>query len=246
VGRLAAFVFLDIPLARRTLTECGLPAAEHPRWGDWCWSRIRGLARRSAPLGVVALLGTIYTSAPRIVLERVQGIEAVGYFAAVASVLAMLGNIMTPLIQSVISRMSILYVTSRSAYTRLLLRLSAVGCFLGGASFCVTFFFGRQLLMLMFTPDYARYANVLNWVMVAGAFFPLFITFNAALSAMRRFDLQLPVHGAAALMVVVASRCLIPQFGMQGAALAMAGCYGTGMAIAMVLHAVVLRRSRPR
>jgi len=246
-GRVLTLYLYDLPVSRRVLASASSGDAQprhfslHARWDV---PRIWEIARISLPLGIVALLTTVLTSAPRLILDQWAGVSQVGYFAALSALLVVGDAFMIAVSQSIVPRLAKSYQEDYPQFRHLVRRLVSIGLATGAAGIAVGALFGRQILSLMFTPAYSAYAGVLVLLLVGGAALILFSCMNVILSAARMFSVQLPVYLFAAASCIVSSFLLIPQHGITGAAIAYTCGNTAGLlaALAVVLWSVMRQK----
>jgi O-antigen/teichoic acid export membrane protein len=78
---------------------------------------------------------------------------------------------------------------------------------------------GRQILTLLYHPEYGNYSLAFVWLVTAGAVAGLGSVLGIALTSMRVFKMQAAVRLACAVLGLIASATLIPSMGILGAAL---------------------------
>jgi O-antigen/teichoic acid export membrane protein len=180
-------------------------------------SRLWPLARTALPLSVVALLINLHLHVPRYFLAGL-GEDAVGYFAAIASLAAMPDLVITALGQSAVRQLAIRYTSDRKAYLVLVARLLAIGAVLGLIGVAVAMILGRPVLALLFRPEYASLADVLIWLMVARMALNVQSFLGYAMTAARWFKMQVWTYGLMLFSLFVAAWFLVPRWGSLGAA----------------------------
>jgi O-antigen/teichoic acid export membrane protein len=188
----------------------------HPLWE---WRTLSGLAWRMLPLGIVLALTSLRTNIPRYFVERYLGEYELGIFAAMSYLMVVGNTVATALGHAASPRLARYYAAGNGpAFRTLLLKLVGVGGLLGGAGVLVALVAGRQLLTLLYRPEYAAQHTVLVRLMVAAGidFVATFLYFG--MMAARYFKVQVPlfavVTGSAALLCL----WLIPADGLRGAA----------------------------
>lgn len=227
IARLIILIY-DIPVVRKLIS--GLSDKVHlvsmmPLWEKGVlWK----LAKLSMPLGFVAWLCALFTSIPRLVLDKYYGREEVGYFAAISSLLVAGTMVVMALGQTVTPRLAKYFMTDLRAYKVLLSKLLGVGVFLSVTGVIISILFGRELLTLLFKSDYAEYHGVFIRISIAGAVLFLFTFMNVGLQATRDFKLPVLIYSLAALTCGIFSLWLIPSYGMIGAVWALFSCYCVG------------------
>ena len=202
------------------------------------------LARLALPLGVVALAASLTPNVPRYFIEHELGAAALGVFAAMAYVLVAGQNVLTSVTGSVAPRLADAYARGdRRAFTRLLAGALAVAVLGGGAAVLVAVVAGPPLLARLYTPDYARHADVFVRLMVAGVFVYVAYVLWGATTATRYLRVQTPLFAATGAVAVITSATLVPRLGLQGAATAVLVTYAF-QSVALAATLVVALRPR--
>ena len=212
----------DIPVSRRLANTLRLSGAEHtPRAfaPHWNGPQMKKLIYSSLPLGCVMLLISLQTNVPRYFIEHFQKEAAVGIFAALAYILAA-GNIVTDAVgQSITPRLARLYRRNdHSGFRKILSLLTGFGAVGGVIAVILSLAFGRQILALLYKPEYVKHMDVFLLLMASAA--PTYIAsfFGYAMTAARLFWIQLPLSAISVLSVAILCWLLIPTRGLCGAA----------------------------
>ncbi len=242
IARIIVLIFYDMPASRKLLRKNGYSKLIVPHWH---FREIWTLIKTTAPLGLVAWLTTLFTSIPRLVLDKFGGREEVGYFAALSSLLAVGGMMMVALGQSTIPRLAKYYAENLRAYKLLLTKLTTVALVIGVTGVIVSILFGKQILTLLFTLEYARHSGVFVQLMLAGAIFFLFSCMNNGLTAARKFVVQIPIYALSAAVCGVSAFLLVPRYGMAGAAWSLLICYCTGFTGCLIFVFLTAQKSAP-
>ena len=165
------------------------------------------------------LLISLQTNIPRYFIEHFQKEAAVGIFAALAYVLAA-GTVVTDAVgQSITPRLARLYRRNdRSGFRRILSLLASFGAVGGVIAIVLSVAFGRQILALLYKPEYAKHIDVFLLLMASAA--PTYIAsfFGYAMTAAKLFWIQLPLSAVSVLSVAILCWLLIPTRGLRGAA----------------------------
>jgi O-antigen/teichoic acid export membrane protein len=199
-------------------------------------SRLWPLARTAFPLSVVALLINLHLHVPRYFLAGL-GEDAVGYFSAIASLAAMPDLVITALGQSAVRQLAVRFTSDKRAYLVLVGRLLSIGAALGLVGVVAAMTLGRPVLALLFRPEYANFADVLVWLMVARMALNVQSFLGYAMTAARCFKLQVWTYGLMLVSLFFAAWLLTPGWGGLGAAWAtllsacitMATTFGVGI-----------------
>ena len=234
-------VLYDVPRALRT----GIPhAGEGTQDGQ-----LKRLLRNALPLGGVAMLISLGPSVPRYFLSLQWTERELGLFGAAASLSVATGLVINSLGQASAPRLSRLFADgARSHFLRLLGRLGVFAVLYGAACVGGALLLGEQVLSIAFTPEYAAETTTLVWLMVGAAVQHVASVLWYALSATRRFKVQLPLFLTTTAVAVVASAVLIPARGTLGAAFAVVAMAvvqlaGTALLLARALRPVARESS---
>jgi O-antigen/teichoic acid export membrane protein len=227
----ATLLFVDQRSARRLApTERFRPGYDR--------TKLQALASTVWPLGASMCLLSITTNIPRYFIEAAHGTATLGVFAGMAYLLTAGAMLMNALGQSTSPRVARLLVNGQHTdAARLLRRQLAIAGMLGVAGIVVAALFGRPLLALFYTAEFATETGAFVWIMVAACVGYLNSVFGYSLTAAREMRVQLPIELATALTTLVASALLVPAYGVTGAAWALL----TGALARLLMQSVVLR-----
>ncbi|MFQ3661243.1 MAG: oligosaccharide flippase family protein [Chloroflexaceae bacterium] len=190
-----------------------------PRWNRRTLLALTWLA---LPLGISMLLISLATSLPRFFVGHYLGEYTLGIFAALTYLQVAGMTVVSALGQSALPRLSQYYAAGdRQNFTRLLLRMGAIGLVLGGGGIAVALVAGRPLLTLIYQPEYAEYAWFFVWVMVSAAIGYVSWLVGEGMKAARYLRVQVALFGAQVVVLTVLSVWLIPPMGMTGVAIVM-------------------------
>ncbi len=76
------------------------------------------------------------------------------------------------------------------AFIRLLGKMELIALALGGAGILAAALFGREILMLLYSPDFAEQGDVFVWVMLSAAVTAMASFMGYAMTALRIFRMQ--------------------------------------------------------
>jgi O-antigen/teichoic acid export membrane protein len=114
-----------------------------------------------------------------------------------------------------------------------------LGAILGACAIVISVLFGRTILTHLFRPEYARYADILVRLMIAGTFAFIASGLGFVMTAARSLRPQVPLLIVTGAATVVSSAFLIPRYGLMGAAdasllAAVVQLIGTGVILSKV------------
>jgi O-antigen/teichoic acid export membrane protein len=216
--RSGALMLTPTPQPGETVLEDDQKAVLRPHWE---MRTLANLAWLALPLGIVVTLDSLRTNIPRYFIDWHLGEYELGLFAPMAY-LKQVGNIVIiALGLSVCSRLARYYAARKSlAFRTLLLRLVGIGVLLGGAGVVVTLVAGREILTLLYRPEYAEHYDVFVMLMVAAGIDYVATSLDYGMTAARYFRVQIPLFAAVTGSTALACLWLIPSDGLRGAATA--------------------------
>jgi len=200
-------------------------------------SEQRQLLWRSLPLGIVVLLTTLNSSIPSFFIKHGIGEHDLGIFSALGLTISAGNMAVVSLGQSAFTRLSRAYASGNiTVFGSLLVVLLTCGAGLGVCGMFLSKFAGREILMLLFRPEYAERADLLPWIMAAGAvlFMAQFLGFGMTAAGFYHSQVCLNILANASL--VAACYWLVPGNGLLGAILAML----IAAAVQLVASAIIL------
>jgi O-antigen/teichoic acid export membrane protein len=183
---------------------------------------IRELAWSSLPLGLAVLLACLNSSIPNFFIKRALGERDLGIFAAIGF-MASVGNMaVVSLGQSAYTRLARSCAAGDlAAFSSLLAKLLVFGAAIGLSGMLISKLAGREILTVLFRPEYAERADLLPWIMAAGGvlFMAQFLGFG--LTAANFYHSQVAMNIVANFSLLVACYWLVERRGLLGAILAM-------------------------
>jgi O-antigen/teichoic acid export membrane protein len=217
----AVLVAYDLPQSARLLREAcpgagvGLPP---PRWSRPHLLRLTWLA---LPLGIVMMLISLAASVPRYFVEAELGERALGVFSAMAYLMVVANTVVFALGQAASPRLARYFANGQIAAFRALLR-RLVGLALAGgcAAVAIALVWGRAILRVLYTAEYAQRTDVFVWLTIATALGAVGSFLGYGMTSARSFRVQAPLFALVVLATTIACALLIPRHGLLGAALA--------------------------
>jgi O-antigen/teichoic acid export membrane protein len=202
-------------------------AALRPAWDRAAAGR---LLRIGLPLGAVALLISLNSNLPRYFVEHYFGKALLGAFAAMAYLLVAGTTVTAALAQSCGPRLARNYADGDlRAFRRLLGKMMLIGAVLGLGALAVAAVAGRQVLTLLYRPEYAFAARSFAWLMAAGAVAYVASFLNTAMVVVRAVRPQTYLFAVVITVDFLACAALVPAYGLTGAA------WGAGLAYCVQL-----------
>jgi O-antigen/teichoic acid export membrane protein len=190
-----------------------------PRWEGKTLSHLFWLA---LPLGFVMMLISLNTNIPRYFIEQYLGERELGIFAAISYLMVVGSMVVSALAESASPRLAKYYAAGNStAFGTLILKLVGVGLMLGVAGVLVAVVAGKEILTLLYKPEYADRADLFGWLMVAAGIGYVSSFLGYGITAARYFRVQMPLFTLVTGSSAIACFWLIPRQGLRGAAIAL-------------------------
>lgn len=208
---------------------------------QWHWETLKKLVWLSLPLGFVMMLISLNTNIPRYFIEQYLGERELGFFAAISYLMVATGMVVNALGQSASPRLAKYYAVGNSqAFRALLLKLVGIGVVMGATGVLVSRVAGREILTLLYRPEYAEYVNLFVLLMVATAISDVSSFLGYGMTAARYFRIQMPLFAVVTTISAIGCFWLIPTYKLYGAAIALiiAAIVQASITLAVIFHAV--------
>ena len=182
----------------------------------------RKLLWLSLPLGVVVLLTSLNSNVPSYFIKHTLGERDLGIFAGIGFVISVGNMAVVALGQSAFTRLARSYASGNLvAFSSLLAKLLGFGATLGVCGMVLSKLAGREILSILFRPEYAERADLLPWIMAAGGvlFMAQFLGFG--MTAAGYYHSQVILNLLANLSLFGACYWLVARQGLLGATFAM-------------------------
>jgi O-antigen/teichoic acid export membrane protein len=169
------------------------------------------------------------------------GQRELGVFAAISYLMVAGNMVVNALGQSATPRLAKYYVAgNRVAFHTLLLKLVGIAALMGGVGVLIVLVAGRQILTILYRPEYAQYTDVFVWLMVAAGIDYISSFLGYGMTAARYFRIQMPLFASVTATSAVVCLWSIPIWGLQGAAIAliMAAIVQAGFSWGVIIHAL--------
>lgn len=174
------------------------------------------------PLGIVAMLVSLSSNIPRYFIVSKWGESDLGYFASLAYIVLAIQKIVLALGESIRPRLAKYYAEDKlSEFKYLLMQILGFVMFIGVFALIISFLFGKEILTILYQPEYAEYVNVFIWLMLGGLIYYLSLIFNDGMIAAQYFKIQMPIFISVNLIIVISCIILVPSHGILGAAIAL-------------------------
>jgi len=183
---------------------------------------LRELLWLSLPLGIVVLLTSLNSSVPSYFIEHGLGERDLGIFSAIGFMISAGNMAVVSLGQSAFTRLARSYANGNLAeFGALLGKLLAFGAMLGVFGMIISKLAGREILTIVFRPEYAERADLLPWIMAGGGvlFMAQFLGFG--MTAANFYHTQVVLNIVANLSLLAGCYWMIERRGLLGAIFAM-------------------------
>jgi len=218
--------------------ERGSASKLRPRWAA---DRLASLVWLTLPLGFVIALISLEASIPRYFVEYYMGARELGIFAPMVYIIVAGTTVVQALGRSTSPRLARYYAEGDiSRFRSLLLKAVGVGALLGVVGVLAASFAGREILTILYAPEYAEDTDVFLWLMVAAGLGYVASFLGYGMTAARYLRVQVPLFALVVCSVALTCWLLVPTAGLQGAAMAIiiGGVVQLGGSLAIIAHAL--------
>lgn len=158
------------------------------------WIKMKHLLFICFPMFLAIFIDKYYLNYPRLSVEKYFGVEALAIFGSLLYFKSLGGQFISSLAQAAIPKMAN-YVKMRSfnLLNKLLFKMMIIGCAVGGILTIFLYFFGEQVLRLLYTEEYASYSDVLVVILLGTTVTFSYIFIGTALTCIRKQWIKLPI-----------------------------------------------------
>lgn len=214
-----ALVFAAFDVPRGIAVASETHQAFRPRFS---FARMKKLAVLALPLGIVTMLISLNGNIPRYMISHFRNVRDLGIFSALGYTLTAGSMIVGALGQSATPRLALYAARDKTQFRGLSYRLLSIGMALGMLGILVVLVCGRQVVTLIYGPEYARSYALLVWLMVAAAASYTAALAGYSLTAARHFHVQMPLFAAITALTLGLCYAMVKAGGSLGAAKALA------------------------
>jgi len=180
------------------------------------------IIKMSLPLGIVVMIVSLNTNLPRILVEKMLDVEALGYFASISYLVFVGSKFINSMGNAVLPRLALLYNQKNiKDFRNHLLTLVAISSIIGLFLISVSIIGGEYILYYIYGADFYKFKTLLILIMIYGMFNYISYSLMVGLNALRNFKIQ-PYLGLIWLIFALTSLLyLTPKYGLNGAAIAL-------------------------
>ncbi|SDW43039.1 Membrane protein involved in the export of O-antigen and teichoic acid [Marinococcus luteus] len=188
------------------------------------------------PLGIAGALDVLNINIQRVIIEQVNGLEQLGYYASIVYIIMAGQMFIGALSQACLPRLRTYWSADTGQYVKLLRLLLIVSALLGAAFVLVVVIGGDVLLSIIYGESFAAYHHIFILTSFAAFFWYSGGFLNIALIATRMFKHQVIIYAVSFAVTAGFSLYLVPGFGIEGAGWALI----LGMAARALTMTVIL------
>ena len=188
-----------------------------------CWKlrNLASLAWLALPMGLAMMLISLGNNMPPYFIDKYLGVRELGIFSTIAYLMVIGDIVVLALGQSAIPKLSKYYAEgNRNAFCGLLLKMVGIGALLGTTAILISLVAGKQILTLIYQPEYAQYADLLVLLMVAATIKYISSFLGQGMTAARFLRMQIPLSALVVITSTIACIWFLPNYGLFGVATA--------------------------
>lgn len=193
------------------------------------------IAVRAFPLGIVLFLNILNINLGRFVIHGFEGVEQVGVYSALTHFFIVGTTFMNALMQFFARGLCEDFQSNLARHYRSFFIMLGVG-FLGGiVGILIAYYWGYELLILIYNAEIAQYHSVFVWVMVAAMMIYVSSAFGSLLTARGIIKPQVPMNVMVTSVILLASLVFVHHYGLIGAVYGMLAAYSTKLIMQIYL-----------
>jgi len=205
------------------------------------WTRAKVLIRFGRYVFAAVICYIIITRGSDLLLGKMIGVESYGYYALALSLMGVLSGLTDPLITSVVLPALSQIQEDRQRFSKAFAKIFRTAMLLTAPLFITAAIFGRDLIWLLLGTKWMPMVGPLIWLCLLGWFRSLVLTFDSALKAIGKPELEARLRGIELLLFAVGIIPAIRWYGASGAAAYLFLIY----VISFLLHIRVTHRYVP-
>jgi O-antigen/teichoic acid export membrane protein len=191
-------------------------------WMRPSWRVLAELFKVALPVGVVIMLLSLCSNIPRYFIEYYMGSRDLGIFAALSYVPVAGVIVISACGQSALPRLARYYACADvKRFRRLTFQLLGIALLLGSTGYLGAILFGKPLLSLLYSSEYAEQSLLFSRLMLWGGLHYAASLMGSAAAAAQYFRSSLLLAAFRTLVTITTSWLFIQHQGLQGAVLSL-------------------------
>jgi len=180
---------------------------------------------------------------PNFFIKQALGERDLGIFAAIGFMVSVGNMAVVSLGQSAFTRLARSYAAGNLASFRSLLgKLLTFGAIIGLSGMIISKLAGREILSVLFRPEYAERADLLPWIMAAGGVLYMAQFLGFGMTAAGFYNSQVVLNILANVSLFAACFWLVARRGLLGAIFAMLIAASVQLAASVVILLMGVRK----
>jgi O-antigen/teichoic acid export membrane protein len=178
---------------------------------------LKQLIKVSMPLGIVLICDILISYIPNYFINGILGIESLGYYSSLSFIVLSGDTLVCALGQTAIPRLAKSYINGKNkVFSKTLGDLITIGAGFGTIGLIVISLAGKQILTLLYKPDYANHVDLFILLMIASCILYITRFLNNAISAARKFKEQQYIYIIVLICNVILYGILVSKNGLIG------------------------------
>ncbi|RZF58893.1 MATE family efflux transporter [Sphingobacterium corticibacterium] len=194
IGYLASWFLLYFFYERKQVIRRGFLNKSDLKLVAPNWKKMKLLIGLCLPMFLAIFIDKYYLNYPRISVEKFFGVEALAIFGSLLYFKSLGGQFISSLAQAAIPKMA--DFVKNKAFTKLnglLFKMIGIGGGIGLALTIFLYFFGEEVLTILYTKEYAKYTDVLTVILLGTTITFSYIFIGTALTCIRKQWVKLPI-----------------------------------------------------
>lgn len=198
-------------------------------------NKIFNLFKIALPLGLTSIVGALFTSIPRLELEKYFGLKELGVFTTLMSLVVFINLFMSSFIQAILPRTSKSYIVDRKLFLKQIIGFFIlITCFLILIIFLCKLF-SYYILLIIFGLEYTEYQYEFLLAMISGCILCFFHFGNFLLNVQREYKIQIYIYIFSAISCLISAHYFIPSYSVIGAIYSTIICSLMGFILSIII-----------
>jgi O-antigen/teichoic acid export membrane protein len=191
-------------------------------WTKPTWPTLWALFIKALPVGLIVMLLSLCSNMPRYFIEVYRNSSELGIFAALSYVPIAGVIVIAACGQSVLPRLAKYYASGDvKQFRKLTFQMIAIAIGFGLACYLVALLFGKTLLGIVYSTQYAQQTSLFNQLMLWGCLHYATSLLGYAVAAAQYFRSSLVLASLRTFVTFVTSALFIQHYGLPGAVLSL-------------------------